>query len=317
MRRSVVGVTVGVVLVGVLSSAGGGSASRGVDATALPAGEIVFSQTADAFRDLPSSVYVMSLEGSHVRLLAKNASEPAVSRNGRQIGFLRDGAIWVMRRDGSAKRQVIKPKTAAFDLAWSADGTTIYFTASGLFTIRSDGTHLRELRPQKYVERTADPAPSPDGRIIVYTVVPDDPPLVHLTSLHAVTPAGRPARLPFRLPAVGNGGPEDAAWVPNGQRIAYSVHDDMDSGDLGATGIYVASKGSSPPRRIVSGKKIAGFPVAPWDPAWSTDGAWIACMVQSSSNNYDIWLVRPNGTGFRQITKTKADEDSPAWLPPA
>jgi TolB protein len=302
-------------VVGAVAAAVGGASGSGSprDAivTALPMGEIVFSRTVDAYHDSPSSVYVMSLDGSHVQLLAKNASTPAVSPNGQQIAFVRDGAIWVMVRDGSAKRQVATPKTGAYDPAWSADGKTIYFTTDVLLSIRSNGTHLRQLTTRKGAGRdvvASQPSPSPDGRIIVYTVSPDGP--GPWSEFRAVTPMGLPARLPFRI-ADTSGWPRNPAWAPNGQRLAYDVQGVFDPKPGADWGIYVSSRGSSPSRRIVRQVMI------PSAPAWSSDGARIVFAASSHGDSDDIWLVRPDGTGLRQLTKTSSNERTPVWLPSA
>ena len=263
-------------------------------------------------------MYVMSPDGSNVRLLAKKAWAPAVSPNGQQIAFVRDGAIWVMRRDVVREKASDRAEAKAYGPAWSADGNTIYFTTDVLLSIRSDGTHLRQLTTRKGAGINfvaASSAPSPDGRIIAYTAIPDDPPSSPFTELRAVTPSGRSARLPFRIADIEAGGPGSAAWAPNGQRLAYDAQGVwQDSGKPGVDwGIYVSSRGSSPPHRIVGPK------MTPTAPAWSRDGAWIVFVGSSHpgfAGSDDIWLVRSDGTGLRQITKTNGDEYWPTWLPP-
>jgi Tol biopolymer transport system component len=289
------------------SACGSGSTGDAV-VTEVPAGEIVFKRAAD--------MYVMSPNGTHVRVLAKNASAPAVSPNGQQIAFVRRGAVWVMHRDGSAMRRVTKPKSEAWDVAWSADGKTIYFTTDVLLSIRRDGTHLRQLTKRSIYVDAGHPAPSPDGRIVVYTEMPTEPASAALTELHAVTPAGRRARLPFRIvdtsSADAASGARDAAWAPNGERLAYDVLGmwEWPGPPPADQGIYVSSSVVTPSRRIV------GPRMSPVSPAWSSDGKWIAFSASPpKSSSSDLWIVRSDGTGLRQITKTNVDEEAPAWLP--
>jgi TolB protein len=46
------------------------------------------------------------------------------------------------------------------------------------------------------------------------------------------------------------------------------------------------------------------------DPAWSPDGEALVFTQKD-----DLWLVRTDGTGLRQLTSTRAAEFSPAWSP--
>jgi TolB protein len=45
-------------------------------------------------------------------------------------------------------------------------------------------------------------------------------------------------------------------------------------------------------------------------PAWSVDGTTIAFIRKG-----DVWVVRPDGTGRTQVTKTAAIEETPDWGP--
>ena len=76
-------------------------------ARTLPAGEIVFARTiGSAGRP---SLYAMASDGSHLRLLVRNAGNAAVSPDGNEIAFVRVSAIWVMRRNGSGQHQLTWP----------------------------------------------------------------------------------------------------------------------------------------------------------------------------------------------------------------
>ena len=50
------------------------------------------------------------------------------------------------------------------------------------------------------------------------------------------------------------------------------------------------------------------------DPAWSPDGRDIAFLRGTNSHN-DVWVVRPDGTGLRNVTKQKAAYGFLAWTP--
>jgi TolB protein len=50
------------------------------------------------------------------------------------------------------------------------------------------------------------------------------------------------------------------------------------------------------------------------DPAWSPDGSSIA-FASRRSGNFDIYVMRSDGTGTRRLTSAKDDEADPTWSP--
>ena|SRR5437867_3565943 len=54
------------------------------------------------------------------------------------------------------------------------------------------------------------------------------------------------------------------------------------------------------------------------EPAWSPTGSWIA-FESFQAGNWNIWLVRPDGTGLTQLTRSsstnRAGDSQPAWSP--
>ena len=288
-------------------------------------GEIVFTRTAR--EGARPSLYVMSVDGSRLRLFVRDAAEAAGSRDGRWIAFVRGDAIWVMGRDGSGQRQLTKPSVRtkragqvwAIDSspAWSADGRAVYFARAEfkndtattyysrpgpIYSIRKDGSGLHQLTHPRLVGDIADhahPAPSPDGRLVAYQ---DEQDLHGLGwTIAAVTTAGHPAKLPFQFPAGRSSSAYDPAWAPNGRVLAYVFMDMEYAGGGGGSdrsGLYMSSSDRSRPRRI-----------SQWmgAPAWSSDGMWIA------SSGGGILTMRSDGTQVRTLTHKESDAD-PVWL---
>ena len=321
------------------------SAVIGVGAPAVPAtghstgaqiaGEIVFTRSVfdPAIGGERASLFRMKPDGSGLRLLMRDAGQAAVSPAGDQIGFVRAEAIWLMRRDGSAQRQLTEPSTLppssptnelpiADEMpAWSSDGRTIYFSrwvkkagTESIFAIRVDGTRLHQVtraEPTPFGHCHLAPAPSPDGRIVAYQ---DAHECTHGIDwvIEAVTTSGSRASLPFRFPSM-RSIQYDPAWAPDGKRLAYGVQDSSATAKQARTsrsGIYVSSTAASAPRRLVA-DAVTG------NPCWSRDGNWIAYDSKNTYGSRNIWLVRADGTASTRLTRGHDEDTGPAWLPPA
>jgi hypothetical protein len=104
------------------------------------------------------------------------------------------------------------------------------------------------------------------------------------------------------------------SWSPDSRRIVAS----------GPQGLWVINVATGAAREILSlGEDVGEDEVG--SPAWSPDGRWIAFdrrppppeVGAPPLGNSQLWLVRPNGSGLRQLTHlTDADvAGPPAWSP--
>jgi TolB protein len=88
-------------------------------------------------------VAVVNADGSGLRRLTSSAAYeygPAWSPDGRRIAYVRDGAIHVMRADGSRDRRITRG-TKDGGPAWSPDGTRLSFVRDGsILVARADGS---------------------------------------------------------------------------------------------------------------------------------------------------------------------------------
>jgi Tol biopolymer transport system component len=50
-------------------------------------------------------------------------------------------------------------------------------------------------------------------------------------------------------------------------------------------------------------------------PSWSPDGSWIVFSFTDRGQEWNIARVRPDGSGFFQITTDAAQETFPDWAP--
>jgi TolB protein len=94
----------------------------------------------------------MNSRGAAVRRLTSGAdTAPSWSPDGARVAFFRSGrreGLYTVRRDGGGLQRI----TRGFAPVWSPDGRLIAFrrmspSASGIATIRSDGTGARHALP--------------------------------------------------------------------------------------------------------------------------------------------------------------------------
>jgi Tol biopolymer transport system component len=126
-------------------------------------------------------IYAMRADGTRQRRLShqqEDCESPAWSPSGRWIVFTCELGYWKlvrMRPDGSRERRLLPgyPLTETSP-SWTPDGLIVFSRGAksargrGIYSVRADGSGLRRLRANG-----GEPAVSPDGRLIVFTWMPD------------------------------------------------------------------------------------------------------------------------------------------------
>ena len=267
---------------------------------------IVFEQGGD--------LYAVGLDGSPVARLTNtrlSESDPAASFDGRKLAFSLDyDGIWTMNLDGSGRRRL----TLGDDRSptWTRDGRAIYFVrfakvrladCGSIFRVGADGRGLRRVT-HPGTHTNLDPAVSPDGRRIALTEWNACEGGTALVRLRVVDASGRPTGDLAKLPGNRFGARHDYAaptWSPTGRRIAF-----LDGSDL-----RVAARDGSDVDQVARTSQSIWGDYDP--PAWSPDGTWLA-FTNGRGAKGDLYVVHPDGTGLRRVTKTRMDHNSPTWV---
>jgi Tol biopolymer transport system component/uncharacterized protein YjdB len=171
-----------------------------------------------------SDIWVMNADGTNARNLTSDLprdlarGEPAWSPDGQWIAFSQSrgtagpgrGSIWIMRADGSAKRQVTLHPDNGFDLhpSWSPDGQRIAFQRGGIAIVTLATSEVTYLGLSG---TAAQPTWSPDGRHIAFAWQPSEPGS-GVWQLYTVRPDGTGMRLRTTNPLWGGG--VSPAWIP-------------------------------------------------------------------------------------------------------
>jgi Tol biopolymer transport system component len=179
---------------------------------------------------------------------------PSWSPDGSRLAFFvdesfrRDG-LYSANRDGSGRRRVFKTACALADAApvWSPDGRQIAFVANPtcsldsafwVYVVDADGAHPRRLLQ---AAGTAGVTWSPDGKSL----------LTFGSALSRVAVEGA-----HRL-VLSKGRVDDAAWSPDGSRIAYAGNCRTEIGGNTFCRAYVMrSDGSG--RHLLSQREVTG-----------------------------------------------------------
>jgi Tol biopolymer transport system component len=226
-------------------------------------------------------------DGSSRQLVVSDGYEPAWSPDGEDIAYSHrlycgdEGAIEIVRSDGTHHRSVRRPGEGRGRARWSPDGTTVSFSTSpGLCTPSPDRTYLvgRDGQGERLLGETpfsTHPTWSPNGRWLALTDWSSYGGLV-LMSADGIAQRSFAASSPF------------TSWAPDGERIAY----------LRGSSIFVGTT-TGVERRVGTGR----------GPDWSPDGRRISFLdaaydgiVFFAHCDEQVFVVDAEGGGRRPVS---------------
>lgn len=255
-----------------------------------------------------------------------------------RLPVLRNGLIaFVSPGDGAAEDRIytMKPNgTGLVQLAgvhaeypsWSADGTTIAFdsgttvsirdwtkSSGHIFTVRADGTGLRQLTSGPGAEFT--PAWSPDGKQLAVTAQgePGAAPGIFLVDaasgeMRAVTSNPYPGYLD-----------KEPDFSPDGRRIVFVRERSLleAGGKANLAALFVVNVDGTGLRRLTEWQDAVGTP------SWSPNGTSIVfragcCVAQPDEGGslMQIFVIESDGSGLRQLTSGDFVASFwPSWSP--
>jgi Tol biopolymer transport system component len=160
-----------------------------------------------------------------------------------------------------------------------------------LAVMNPDGSGITDLHINGY-----DPSVSPDGRQIAFCSLRDN----QYSQIYVVNADGTGEK---RLTNISTGDSCGPAWSRDGKRIAFYS--------------FALPHPSRNPAIWVmdpDGKNMKRIAERGLSPSWSPNDKQIA-FASNADGKFHIYLVNTDGSGVRQLTKSKAEESSPAWSP--
>jgi TolB protein len=235
-----------------------------------------------------------------------------------------DAHIYVMNPDVGDVRQLTGKAAAGSSTprdgapAFSPDGRLIVFERtpvhptywpSEIYVMNADGSEQRRLT----ANRRSDfgPSFSPNGRRIIYTSCATQAPSCDIVT---VDKEGRDRQILLDEPTFLT----DAAWSPDGTRIAYArMHAESHFQHME---IHVMGADGEDDRRLTENETGDG------SPAWSPDGRKLAFVSNRAPSarcfshdcvgyTTELYVMDADGGGVRRLTRTAAEEHAPVWSP--
>jgi Tol biopolymer transport system component len=273
-----------------------------------------------------SQIFSMIPNGTGQTNITKNRSlneaDPAVSPNGKKVAYEYNREVWVMNADGTDKRKVVGNTGGDASPSWSPDAKKIVFSrnSSDIWVVNVDGSGQRRLTftPDR---QERDPAYSPDGDRIAYTVSPVNG---GGTQIYVMRASGNGQRnltpeedieCPDRGTYSHNVVSQHASWSPSGRRIAFTGAGGCtaDGSVTGGLNIWTMDPDGDRKRQLTNDENTQDE-----QPAYSPDGTKITFVSDRDSNAAfpkEIYTMNADGSGIRRLTANRATDQHPDWQP--
>ncbi len=259
------------------------------------------------------SIYSVNSDGTDAVRLTTSAGgnrDPAWSPDGTRIAFTssRDGnqEIYSMNADGSNQVRLTQTAGSSYRPAWSPDGTELAFTSESgqrtqVYAMNADGTNVRRLTDQ--AGSASAPDWSIDGKIAYQVGNTGDA----RTGIWTMNADGSGA-IQLTSNVLGDLQP---SWSPNGKTIAFARS--RRANPQSYTDIFVVNSDGSVLTAITHG-------VYDSNPAWSSDGSWIAyerrfggCTGFYAYYDCGPWVAFVKADLSGETSFSIDDGSNPAW----
>jgi Tol biopolymer transport system component/DNA-binding winged helix-turn-helix (wHTH) protein len=268
--------------------------------------QIVYQKTIEQEN---SEIFIYFVETGESRNITNSPSfeaDPSFSPDSGQVAFVsnRDEnvEIYVMNADGSDVRRLTNHLSDDSHPVFSPDGTQIAFTSdrenenADAYLINSDGSGTAVKLTDWKTNETVEPGCwSADGTRIAFFSDRNGKDDIYVVSAEAFQP-----QILMSNPDEHLGSP---SYSPNGKQVVYQAELSDKSGELR---IFDLETGQN---RLLIKNETADF-----SPDWSSGSEWIVFQNRIGGNT-EICLIKPDGSGLKNLTNNGARDVAPAWSP--
>ena len=215
-----------------------------------------------------------------------------------------DGEIRTMDVETKRTTSLLKTETTGTFPAISPDGGSIVFQNRidgnmEICLMRSDGSAVKNLTNNP--ARETMPAWSPDGRQLVFTSNRDGN--YDLMQVYVMNVDGTNQHRIYYSNAMS----QRPSWSPDGRQIIFA--NDKEDGRSGNFEIFTIEPETTQPEKRLTVRRR--YDVAP---VYSPDGDRVA-FVSNVDGNWEIYLMRSDGSGILRLTRNVAEDTDPGWSP--
>jgi Tol biopolymer transport system component len=286
--------------------------------------QIVFS----SHRDGPASqeIYVMNADGSAQRRLTFDSGhdsvfniQPVWSPDGATIAFVHASglshSVWLMRPDGSERRELVNVGAMVERLTWSPDSTRLLYDVQN-----APPTHVEVVDVRTGMRRSLTPPGqtdfyatwSPDGRSIAMT----SNPFARTSHIDVVDSTDGSRRTVSSVPGT------DPAWSPDGSEIAFvgirTFPEYADRyGSPQRLDLFVVGADGMDQRRLTGplDDDLGGEPGA-FHPSWWPDGSRLFFHSgEGIGAQTSAFVVNADGSCEQRFGPPDVPLGFPAWRP--
>ncbi len=259
-----------------------------------------------------AEIFIYSLATKQSRNLSNNPAfdgDPGFSADDKQVVFVsnRNGNndLYLLNLDATDSEPIRLTYNPADDShpVFSPDGTAIAFTsdrknesADAYLLLTLSGSEVVVPLTDWLSNETVEPGCwSPDGTTIAFHSDRNGKDDIYTVNAEVLK-----AQLVLADPKKNLGFP---SYSPDGRYIAYQAELEDKSTELS---IYDTTSNET---RVIRRSALGDAA-----PAWSPDGEWIAFQSRQETNT-EICVIKPDGSGFRNLTNHPARDLSPTWSP--